>query len=287
MRKPYVEVSILPAGPFTLQSAPHTLVATPQGGTWSGSGMVGNVFHPQIAGVGIHRITYTIEPTAEHCGGSAHIDIEVTDTEICELQLSINNAETCVGGQVELNVEMGSLPELCCVSQMYLTIQYNPQMLEFLGASSQTHIQIVHSKPNGEIRVLYTPPSGTSLRGGALLAMMFKTLQSGWSDVTIHQVDAMGVGVPQGYAVTGTVHANEIEIAIQASSQEICAGETVSLTASGADTYVWSTGDTQASITVRPTQTTSYSVTGTKDGLSNGFNYFTRETRFANSNQNS
>lgn len=43
-------------------------------------------------------------------------------------------------------------------------------------------------------------------------------------------------------------------------------GESVTLTASGADTYVWSTGETEASITVTPEETTKYSVVGTKDG---------------------
>ena len=43
-------------------------------------------------------------------------------------------------------------------------------------------------------------------------------------------------------------------------------GESVTLTASGADTYVWSTGETTSSITVTPEVTTKYSVVGTKDG---------------------
>lgn len=43
-------------------------------------------------------------------------------------------------------------------------------------------------------------------------------------------------------------------------------GESVTLTASGADTYVWSTGETGVSITVTPDETTKYYVAGTKDG---------------------
>lgn len=43
-------------------------------------------------------------------------------------------------------------------------------------------------------------------------------------------------------------------------------GESVTLTASGADTYVWSTGETTSSIIVTPEVTTKYSVVGTKDG---------------------
>ena len=43
-------------------------------------------------------------------------------------------------------------------------------------------------------------------------------------------------------------------------------GESATLTASGADSYLWSTGETTATITVAPEETTSYSVVGTKDG---------------------
>ncbi len=46
----------------------------------------------------------------------------------------------------------------------------------------------------------------------------------------------------------------------------ILEGESTTLTASGADSYVWSTGETTSSITVSPEETTKYSVVGTKDG---------------------
>jgi hypothetical protein len=43
----------------------------------------------------------------------------------------------------------------------------------------------------------------------------------------------------------------------------ICSGQSTTLTASGGGTYLWSTGATTASITVNPTQTTTYTVTVT------------------------
>ncbi len=47
------------------------------------------------------------------------------------------------------------------------------------------------------------------------------------------------------------------------SSATICEGETISLTASGAGTYLWDTGSNASTITESPSSTTTYSVTGT------------------------
>ena len=47
---------------------------------------------------------------------------------------------------------------------------------------------------------------------------------------------------------------------------EVCGGNTVTLTASGADTYLWSTGETTASINFIPSSNTNVSVTGTTNG---------------------
>jgi hypothetical protein len=53
---------------------------------------------------------------------------------------------------------------------------------------------------------------------------------------------------------------------VTAESPTICAGDTVTLIASGASTYRWSNGATGSSITVSPSETTTYSVTGKTAG---------------------
>ncbi len=65
--------------------------------------------------------------------------------------------------------------------------------------------------------------------------------------------DTVQVTVDQNNDTT-TVTANA------GSNQNICQGESVTLTASGGSTYSWSTGATTKSITVSPTETTTYSV---------------------------
>lgn len=54
-----------------------------------------------------------------------------------------------------------------------------------------------------------------------------------------------------------------------AGETQISQGETTVLIASGADSYLWSTGETNAMIVVTPEETTTYSVVGTKNGCEN------------------
>ncbi|HLO81901.1 MAG TPA: PKD domain-containing protein, partial [Chitinophagaceae bacterium] len=57
-----------------------------------------------------------------------------------------------------------------------------------------------------------------------------------------------------------TVTVNDKPIVNISGKAEICAGEETTLTASGGASFVWSTGETTASITVKPAATTTYSV---------------------------
>jgi len=63
---------------------------------------------------------------------------------------------------------------------------------------------------------------------------------------------------------TGTITVGASDVS--ATSVTICAGQSATLTASGASTYVWSTGDATSTITSSPVVTTTYTVTGTANG---------------------
>lgn len=52
--------TITPIGPFCQGAACVTLTGTPAGGTWSGTGVVGNQFCPTTSGVGTFNVTYTV-----------------------------------------------------------------------------------------------------------------------------------------------------------------------------------------------------------------------------------
>lgn len=67
-------------------------------------------------------------------------------------------------------------------------------------------------------------------------------------------------------AATSTVNVNPLP-SINVNSGSICEGQNITLTATGGNTYVWSTSASGPSINVNPTTNTSYTVTGT-DGNS-------------------
>jgi len=60
-------------------SSAVTLVASPSGGTFSGTGVTGNSFDPTVAGAGTHTITYSFTDSAL-CTGQGTTDINV---EVC------------------------------------------------------------------------------------------------------------------------------------------------------------------------------------------------------------
>ena len=60
---PYPDATITPVDPMCANEPPVTLMAHDPGGTWSGSGVSGNIFDPSVAGPGNHTIRYEITNT--------------------------------------------------------------------------------------------------------------------------------------------------------------------------------------------------------------------------------
>ncbi len=62
---------------YCIDEASSTLVPNQSGGTFSGTGVTGNVFNPSVAGIGVHAITHEI--TSGGCTGSTTYSVEVFD----------------------------------------------------------------------------------------------------------------------------------------------------------------------------------------------------------------
>ena len=101
--------------------------------------------------------------------------------------------------------------------------------------------------------------SGTPIPGATSSTL----LVSASGDYTVTVTDGNNCVNTTATATTVTVIP---PVVVTVNSETICDGDNVTLTASGASTYLWSTGETGASITVNPTSNTSYNVVGTVNG---------------------
>jgi len=92
---------------------------------------------------------------------------------------------------------------------------------------------------------------------------------------TTYVVDIFNGATPCGVqSIANVVVTNSMSIDVSATSLSVCPGRTVTLTASGANTYSWNTGAQTQAITVTNTATTTYTVGGLT-GLCPGFNTIT------------
>jgi len=105
---PQPTVTFNAVGPFCANTPAADLssAVSPAGGTFTGSGIAGNLFAPSIAGIGTHVITYTI--TNANCSNSASQNLVVNpvptanaglDKAICVGQpVTIGGSPTAMGG---------------------------------------------------------------------------------------------------------------------------------------------------------------------------------------------
>ena len=114
-------------------------------------------------------------------------------------------------------------------------------------------------------------PPGTLTASGAQLYVWStgattNTITQSPSTTTTYTVTGTSLGCT-GPPATGTITVNPLPV-VSVTSATICAaqGPAGTITASGANSYSWNTGDNSASITESPITTTTYTVTGTSLG---------------------
>ena len=69
-----------------------TLIGSPVGGTFSGSGMVGNIFVPSQAAIGNDTITYTYNDSSTGCGNTAKVIITIKAGPVFSIAASVDTA---------------------------------------------------------------------------------------------------------------------------------------------------------------------------------------------------
>lgn len=90
----------------------------------------------------------------------------------------------------------------------------------------------------------------------------------GTKTITLYSTNVIGGTTNTSPAYSRTIAVYSIP-SVSANSAVICSGGNAVLTANGAASYTWSPGQNTASISVSPTITTNYTVTGSTNGCSN------------------
>jgi F0F1-type ATP synthase membrane subunit c/vacuolar-type H+-ATPase subunit K len=152
--------------------------------------------------------------------------------------LTVNNcASPC---QIDLTSAIGTDTQTVCINFPIAAISYS-----VTGAVSAT----VTGLPNG-----ISFNSGTGVISGSPTV-------SGTFNYSVSSTGTCSAVQRFGQITVGSVYP-----VISGNSPTICTGKTATLTASGANTYIWSTGETTSSISKSPTTTTNYTVIGTTNG---------------------
>ncbi len=163
------------------------------------------------------------------------------------------------------------------------------------GAAGQGSVNVVETNPSGCVGVLVSKPitinvlplasitaSGptTFCQGGSVTLSAYGGSSYLWStgaitqSITVTTSGTYFVTVYNSFGCSITsglipVTVNPLpNVSISPEVTTICPGLSTILYASGASTYSWSNGSTAASITVRPLNTTTYTVTGSANGCS-------------------
>jgi len=230
----------------------------------------------------VTNTTYSVTGTGtNNCLSTATVVVTVNSTPT----LSISGAsQLCVGSTGTYSVSgantyswsgIGST-SVVAVSPSVTTV-YTVTGLSLNSCTSST-TQTVVVNPVPQITITPANPTVCSGQSGTIVASggsaynwntgsSSATLVVSPSSTTIYSVlvvNPFGCTKTQSVGVT----VNPIPIVLISGTNAVCAGSQVTLTAAGANTYSWSSGNSGSPIVLSPATTTVYTVTGSSNGCS-------------------
>lgn len=281
-------LSCLNAPPFNLTGF------TPSGGTWSGAGItdaaLGTV-NPVMAGLGQHKLVYS--PSPAQCYTKDSIILTVNSAPVVTVLPAVSPVcagqsanLTATGGTsytwspaASLNVSTGA----DVIASPALTTTYTVTTTDGNNCTaSATNIVVFNPLPE----ILITPATASICNGGNVSMVASGADTYVWSPTTglntstgsavnanvTYTTDYTVIGTDSNGCVnmksaTVTVHALP-QVQVNPENTIICNGQSVTLTASNANSFTWSpvTGLSSTSgnsVTASPAATTTYSVIGT------------------------
>ena len=218
--------------------------------------------------------TYSVEVFENNCSSTDQVMVTINELPIVD-----------AGSDVTINVgESTTLTATGADTYLWSTGE-TTQSITVSPSSTSTYSVIAYvgdQQDEDEVTVTVNPNPNVIIQNGDEVMILqgdYVTLSATgansyqWSNGATQPNIAVNPSVTTTYSVTGFINncedekqitvnvLEEVTAVVDVEQNEICLGETVTLTASGGDEYLWSTGDTTESITVSPEESLEYSVT--------------------------
>jgi gliding motility-associated-like protein len=246
--------------------------------TW----MPGNISGSTLNVSPASSTTYSVTGT-NAAGCSASASVNVTVNPLPAVTASASPASICAGGSSSLSAagastyswNPGSLSgAVISVSPAGTTI-YTVSGTSSAGCTGQTSVTVTVN-PNPVLAVTASPssicPGETSIiTASGASSYSWNPGGSSGASITVSPISSTTYSVT-GTSANGCSSSNSVTLAVNSSlnvtatalPSAICAGQSASLTASGALSYIWNPGGLSGStIAVSPLTTTTYTVSGT------------------------
>lgn len=146
----------IPGNNFCVNANPVVMTAVPEGGTFTGPGVSGNIFNPSVAGVGTHTINYS---TTNECGTyTGTKTVSVTTGNLPNLNMAsvycVTDADVSIAPSPSCGTFSGpgiTTSGLCILNNYILQPNFSPSQ-----AGAGTHI-ITYTLRPGQISVPIQP----------------------------------------------------------------------------------------------------------------------------------
>lgn len=222
--------------------------------------------------------TYNVTQSSNGCPSQP---ASVVVSLLASPNVIVPSATICEGSSVQLTASgadsyewySGATTASITVSPSTTTV-YNLTGYNTAGCFTDVEVNVTVN-PSPTVTVTANPADATVCAGGQVTLSGSGATTYSWDNGVTNNT-AFTPSTSGSYNVTGTdtngctntastsVTVNDLPIVTASTDADtLCVGSTATLTADGADTYSWNTGGTTEVITVAPTVTTIYTVTGT------------------------
>jgi len=255
---------------YCISTESVNLIASPNGGIWTGLGVTDYVFYPQEAGLGIHTLSYSYtDEDGTGCSSTIEHTINVGEAitasiENLENVYCINDEDVALnlipmGGTLNGNgiVNQSFYPSLAGEGQHTITYDFvsdggcesNVSMTVLVASLTDvsfTGLEPTYCAGDDPIELIATPAGG-SFVGTGINGNSFTPNEVGTTIITYTY--GTGECISTSSSETMVIPSPEVNInAIPESS--VCQGDSITLIASGGTNYLWSNGMSSNEITV-------------------------------------